>query len=159
MWEWRQNRRFILCFLVFRGSSPLRILGLVGAFLLPQLSKPVHKKSHPESGNKFPPAASHLKSILFYDSGVKAVGYVRFFFPDVCGPGSLHPKGSPENSYKQNNNQWNESMKLNMGKNPIAIIPGRLGLFVLAASLALFASVALLFWYVLQLVMSLSSRD
>jgi FtsH-binding integral membrane protein len=28
-----------------------------------------------------------------------------------------------------------------------------------AASLALFASVALLFWYVLQLLMSLSSRD
>ena len=28
-----------------------------------------------------------------------------------------------------------------------------------AASLALFASVALLFWYVLQLVMSLTSRD
>src|SRR6267142_5179195 len=59
------------------------------------------------------------------------------FFPDVCGSGSLHPKGSPKNSYKQNNNQWNESMKLNMGKNPIAILPGRLGLFVLAASLAL----------------------
>ncbi len=28
-----------------------------------------------------------------------------------------------------------------------------------AASLALFASVALLFWYILQLVMSLTSRD
>src|SRR6267142_4622082 len=38
------------------------------------------QKKSPESGNKFPPAASHLKSILFYDSGVKAVGYVRFFF-------------------------------------------------------------------------------
>jgi hypothetical protein len=28
-----------------------------------------------------------------------------------------------------------------------------------AASLALFASVALLFWYILRLVMALSSRD
>jgi FtsH-binding integral membrane protein len=28
-----------------------------------------------------------------------------------------------------------------------------------AASLALFASVALLFWYILQLLMSLTSRD
>ena len=36
--------------------------------------------------------------------------------------------------------------------------PYRIGQHV-AASLALFAAVALLFWYVLRLVMSMSSRD